>query len=209
MNTDDAGRRNHWSGVYSTKPADAVSWYQDEPALSLELIRRSCAPPARVIDVGGGASFLVDRLLEAGYSPGVLDISAAPLELVQRRLGAAAAGVSWIVADVTEYVAAEPWDVWHDRAVFHFLTEPPQRAAYRDAVLAGTHPGSAIIIATFGPEGPTRCSGLPTMRYSPEQLAAELGAGFELREHVVELHQPPAGGEQQFVYCRFGRTRKG
>lgn len=203
---EQQGMQDHWSGVYSTKAADSVSWFQDEPTLSLELIRQSCAPPARVIDVGGGASFLVDRLLAEGYTPAVLDISSEPLQLVQARLGAAAARVGWIVADVTKYVAPEPWDVWHDRAVFHFLTEAQDRAAYREAVLGSTGAGSTVIIATFGPEGPTRCSGLPTMRYAPAQLAAELGAGFELREHRLELHHTPSGAAQQFVYCRFVRT---
>lgn len=202
----DPDRQVHWSGVYAAKPADSVSWFQSEPALSIELIGRSSEPPARVLDVGGGASFLVDRLLAAGYDPGVLDVSREPLDLVKRRLGAAAAGVSFIVADVTRYVAPEPWDVWHDRAVFHFLTDPRDRAAYRTAMLAGTRPDGSIIVATFGPDGPRQCSGLPTMRYGPEQLAAELGQGVELRDHVLEMHRTPSGAEQQFVYCRFARS---
>lgn len=198
----DAG---HWAGVYASRSPDSVSWFQPEPALSLSLIRAACEPPARVLDVGGGASFLVDRLLEAGYTPGVLDIAGEPLAIVRKRLGADASRVTWIVEDVTRFAAPEPWDVWHDRAVFHFLNEPRDREAYRRALLAGTRPGSTVIIATFGPEGPLRCSGLPTMRYTPERLAAELGAELELKDHVIELHRTPAGAEQQFVYCRFAR----
>lgn len=191
--------------MYTAKPADSVSWFQQEPAVSMELIRKACKPPGRVLDVGGGASYLADRLLAAGFIPGVLDISREPLQLVQQRLGPAAAGVSFIVADVTRYVAPEPWDVWHDRAVFHFLTSPQERAAYRAAMLASTRSDGSIIVATFGPDGPKQCSGLPTMRYGPEELSAELGPAVELREHVLELHRTPSGAEQQFVYCRFAR----
>jgi 2-polyprenyl-3-methyl-5-hydroxy-6-metoxy-1,4-benzoquinol methylase len=198
---EQPGGRDHWS----SKPADSVSWYQDDPVLSIRLVRDAVRPPARVLDVGGGASFLVDRLLDAGYTPGVLDIADAPLELVRRRLGQAAAGVTWIVADVREFVATETWDVWHDRAVFHFLTEPEDQAAYRRSLLASTRPGSTVILATFGPEGPTRCSGLPTVRYAPGQLALIFGAGFQLQESAWETHATPTGGQQQFVYCRFKR----
>ena len=192
--------------MYTTRASDSVSWYQSVPALSMDLIARAHGPPARVLDVGGGASLLVDHLLRAGYTPGVLDIAPEPLHLVALRLGAAAGRVRFIVADVTQYVAAEPWDVWHDRAVFHFLTTPEDRAAYRATVLASTRPGGSVIVATFGPDGPQRCSGLPTMRYGPNQLAAELGPGLALREHVMELHHTPSGAEQQFVYCRFARS---
>lgn len=195
----------HWSTVHSTRPADSVSWYQAEPALSLRLVRAGAEPPARVLDVGGGASLLVDHLLVAGYRPGVLDISDAPLELVRRRLGPAASQVSWVVADVREFATPEPWDVWHDRAVFHFLTAPEDREAYRRALITGTRRGSTVILATFGPEGPTRCSGLPVERYSPGRLAEVMGAAFQLVEIAWEMHTTPAGGRQQFVYCRFTR----
>jgi hypothetical protein len=197
--------RGHWTNVYSTTRTGAVSWYQDRPALSLALIERACRPPARVLDVGAGLSFLVDHLLERGYQPGVLDIAEAPLARVRTRLGPAASNVEWFTVDVRQFAARRPWDVWHDRAVFHFLTEAQDRLAYRAAVTTSTRPGSGVIIAAFGPEGPQRCSGLPTMRYAPDQLATELGPAFELAETELELHHTPSGGTQQFVYCRFIR----
>jgi SAM-dependent methyltransferase len=199
-------RRDHWHDVHSKKAADEVSWYQAEPALSLDLIRRSAAAPARVLDVGAGTSRLVDRLLELGYRPGALDITTEPLRRVRQRLGAAAEGVEWFVADMTRFVSPHGWDVWHDRAAFHFLTDAADRSAYRDVLLRSTAPGASVIIATFGPEGPDRCSGLPTVRYSPEQLQAELGAGVVLAGTEWEQHRTPAGGRQQFIYCRFVRT---
>jgi hypothetical protein len=202
----NAGGREHWAGVYSAKAADSVSWYQAEPALSLELIERAAAAPARVIDVGGGTSFLVDRLLEKGYRPAVLDIAAEPLEVVKARLGSAAKDVDWFVADVTTFNPSTTWDVWHDRAVFHFLTDGQDRSRYRQSLLRATEPGSGVIVATFGPDGPDRCSGLPTVRYAPEDLLREFGAGFELVEAATEEHQTPGGNTQAFSYCRFRRV---
>jgi hypothetical protein len=169
------------------------------------MIGRASSPPGRVIDVGGGASHLVDWLVERGYRAGVLDISDEPLKIVRKRLSNAAARVEWFVADVTEFISPHEWDVWHDRAVFHFLMDAPDRQKYREALLAATAPGSHVIIATFGPEGPERCSGLPTMRYSATGLHRELGKEFELIETEWEDHHTPGGKVQQFVYGRFER----
>lgn len=201
-----AGEREaHWARVYSTRAETSVSWYQDEPRVSLAMIARACSPPARIIDVGGGTSYLAERLLVQGYRVGVLDISDEPLKVVRKRLGDAAAEVECFVADATAFVSPHPWDVWHDRAVFHFLTDARDRRKYRKAILAATAPGSQLIIATFGPEGPEQCSGLPTMRYSPADLHRELGPLFELLETEWEDHHTPGGKVQQFVYTRFGR----
>jgi hypothetical protein len=205
-NTESDCGQEHWARVYSTKAADSVSWYQSEPTMSLEMIVRAAAPPARVIDVGGGTSFLVDRLLDMGYRPAVLDIAAEPLATVQARLGRASKNVDWLVADVTMFNPSEKWDVWHDRAVFHFLTDRQDRDQYRQNVLRATEVGASVIVATFGPDGPDRCSGLPTVRYAPEDLRRELGPAFELVEAVGEDHQTPAGSVQPFVYCRFRRV---
>jgi hypothetical protein len=202
---ESTGGREHWARVYSTKAADSVSWYQAEPALSLEMIARAAAPPARVIDVGGGASYLVDRLLEKGYRPAVLDIAAEPLDAVKARLGPEAKRVEWLVEDVTRFNPADTWDVWHDRAVFHFLTNSQDRDRYRQSVLRATRIGSSVIVATFGPDGPDRCSGLPTVRYAPEELHRELGSEFELVETAEENHATPGGSTQPFIYCRFLR----
>jgi hypothetical protein len=202
-----SARDDHWDAVYSDKGHESVSWFQESPELSLSMIRRAASPPAAVLDVGGGASFLADHLLEAGFRVGVLDISAAPLQIVQARLGTRQAEVEWIVADIRTYRPTRAWDVWHDRAVFHFLVTPQDRAAYLDALAAGTRSGAAVVIATFGPEGPERCSGLPISRYSPEELADQLGSSFSLLETEWENHRTPFGTRQQFVYCRFQRNR--
>jgi hypothetical protein len=206
VNTDSNGGQEHWARIYATKAIGSVSWYQAEPTLSLDMIARAAAPPARVIDVGGGTSFLVDRLLEKGYQPAVLDIAAEPLDVVKSRLGPAAKEVDWLVADVTMFHPSKKWDVWHDRAVFHFLMEGQDRDRYRKSVLRATVIGSSVIVATFGPHGPVRCSGLPTVRYSPEELRLELGPGFELVETAKEDHQTPGGSTQSFIYCRFRRV---
>jgi hypothetical protein len=206
VNTESNGGQEHWARVYTTKSVDAVSWYQAEPTLSLAMVVRAAAPPARVIDVGGGTSFLVDRLLEKGYRPAVLDIAAEPLDVVKTRLGPAAKDVDWVVADVTMFNPSEKWDVWHDRAVFHFLTDRQDRDRYRQSVLRATEMGSSVIVATFGPDGPDRCSGLPTVRYAPEELRRELGPAFELVETAREDHQTPGGSTQPFIYCRFRRV---
>lgn len=197
-------RKQHWEQVYSTKPSDTVSWFQQHAGQSLNIIRGTGAGKgAEIIDIGGGASILVDELLAEGYGKvSVLDISAAALAVAKQRLGNAATAVNWIVGDITS-VALPPhqYDIWHDRAVFHFLTEPADRQAYVQQVLHSVRPGGHVIVATFAEDGPEKCSGLTTVRYRPESLHAEFGDSFRLVAHEKEAHKTPAGKEQQFVYC--------
>ncbi len=196
--------KNHWETVYSTKATDAVSWFQEHAHQSINLIQATgVSQSASIIDVGGGASTLVDDLLAAGYSAlTVLDLSAAAMEAPKTRLGAMAAQVQWLEADVIQ-VALPPhgFEVWHDRAVFHFLTAPEDRAAYVSKVLHAVKPGGHVIIATFAQDGPTQCSGLPVMRYSAPELHAQFGEPFKLVKHETDAHHTPFGTVQQFVYC--------
>lgn len=200
-----AERRTHWDTVYTTKASDAVSWFQPEPTQSLRLLHRAgLTKQSCVIDVGGGDSHLVDHLIRDGCTcVAVLDVSEAALTRAQTRLGEAADTVEWIVADVTGSWSVTPRDIWHDRAVFHFLTHPADRARYLDHLREVTKPGGHVIIATFAMDGPEKCSGLPVVRYSPESLAQELGSDFRLVEHAPETHRTPGGGTQSFVYCVF------
>lgn len=199
----------HWQQVYETKRPDAVSWYQPSAARSLALIRRfipdSSAP---VIDVGAGASVLVGELLDAGYSDlTVLDIAAGALAISQARLGEHAGRVQWIEHDVrTAPLPTVHYAGWHDRAVFHFLTEAEDRAAYVAQLERCVRVGGHVLIATFAEDGPTKCSGLPVVRYSPEMLRAELGEDFHLVETERELHPTPMGTSQSFLYCVFRKT---
>ena len=196
--------KDHWEKVYATKAATEVSWFQPHAQLSLKLIRDAGVPTsASIIDVGGGASTLVDDLLAAGYAAiTVLDLSGSALAAARARLGTRAAQVQWIEANVVEAeLPAQAYDVWHDRAVFHFLTTEQDRRAYVQAVLRAVKPGGLVIVATFAEDGPTQCSGLPVMRYSAHELHAEFGAPFALLGHDRESHHTPAGGEQRFVYC--------
>ncbi len=196
-------RRQHWEKVYSSKATDQVSWFQPHAASSLRLIADCAGTDAHIIDVGGGASVLVDDLLDTGYrNLTVLDLAESALAVSRARLGARAQSVQWIAADVTRAdLPAARYDVWHDRAVFHFLTDPADRARYVDQVLKSVKPGGRVIIAAFGPGGPLQCSGLDVVRYAPDALHAEFGARFRLIGHETEIHRTPAGGEQEFVYC--------
>ena len=196
--------KNHWDSVYGGRKPDEVSWYQRHLEKSLELIGATGAgKDAAIIDLGGGASTLVDDLLAAGYTNlTVLDISSAALRAAQTRLGARAGQVTWLEADVTRAeLPGRGYDVWHDRAVFHFLTEAEDRRRYVAAVERAVKPGGHVIVATFGPHGPLKCSGLEIARYTPEQLHHEFGGNYELRRSVVEDHRTPAGGHQEFIYC--------
>lgn len=196
--------REHWERVYSSKATDAVSWFQEHAESSLRLIQATgVSGAAPVIDVGGGASTLVDDLLVYGYTNlTVLDLSAAALKAAQTRLGARASQVTWIEADVVRAdLPQQGFDVWHDRAVFHFLTEPQERHAYVAKVLGAVKPGGHVIVATFAEDGPTQCSGLPVMRYSADELHAEFGEPFLLQQHTRESHHTPFGTVQQFTYC--------
>jgi 2-polyprenyl-3-methyl-5-hydroxy-6-metoxy-1,4-benzoquinol methylase len=196
--------KEHWQHVYTTKPTNAVSWFQEHADRSLQLIRDAgIARTASIIDVGGGASTLVDDLLRSGYRAlTVLDLSAAALAVAQRRLGTRAREVRWQEADITAVaLPAHAYDLWHDRAVFHFLTSPEQRSAYVQAVIRAVKPGGHVIVATFAEDGPTQCSGLPVMRYRADALHAEFGQPFELVKHENEEHHTPLGKVQKFVYC--------
>ncbi len=200
-------RTTHWDNVYATKGEAEVSWFQDNPAISLDMIR--AANPdhrAAIIDIGGGASRLVDALLQDGYRDlAVLDLSANALDAAKKRLGRAASTVDWIVADATAWQPAKTYDVWHDRAAFHFLTDPRDRAAYVERLRSAIAPGGQIIIATFAPDGPEKCSGLPVQRHDSASLAAELGPEFELVETRSEIHQTPWHSTQAFQFSRFRR----
>jgi hypothetical protein len=199
--------RSHWQRVYTTKPPAEVSWHQERSTLSFALINAAApAAMAGIIDVGGGASTLVDTLLEAGRSDlTVLDISEAALAHTKMRLGARAGQVAWVVADVTAWRPERTWDVWHDRAVFHFLTDTAQQDAYIAALFRATCTGASVIISTFAPEGPERCSGLPVQRYSAESLAKRLGGDLVLTGGGAEQHVTPWGSAQAFAYAVFRR----
>ncbi len=200
-------RRQHWDTTYTNKPETGVSWFQSDPALSFRWIKEA-APDhsAKIIDIGGGASRLADRLIAEGYSAlTVLDISSIALARACERIGAAADKVNWITADVTAWTPAQLWDVWHDRAVFHFLTESSGQDAYLSALRRGTKEGSVVIMATFAPTGPEKCSGLPVQRYDAQSLAARLGRDFHLYAEATERHQTPFGTTQDFIYAAFRR----
>ncbi|WFU73036.1 class I SAM-dependent methyltransferase [Bradyrhizobium sp. CB2312] len=200
-------RTTHWDNVYATKGEAEVSWFQDSPTISLDMIR-AAAPDhdAAIIDIGGGASRLVDALLRDGYRDlAVLDLSANALDAAKRRIGAAASTVDWIVADATTWRPAKTYDVWHDRAAFHFLTDPHDRAAYVERLRSAVKPEGHVIIATFAPEGPEKCSGLPVQRHDSASLAAELGPEFELVETQCEMHHTPWDSTQAFQFSRFRR----
>lgn len=196
--------KQHWETVYMTKSTDSVSWFQPHASLSLDLIRATgLGKDAGIIDVGGGASTLVDDLLANGYSDlTVLDLSAHAMEAARKRLGRDECRVRWIEADITEVdLPPKRYDIWHDRAVFHFLTTPEQREAYVQTVFRSVKPGGHVIVATFAEDGPLECSGLPVMRYRPEELHDQFGQAFTLLKHQKEAHHTPAGKVQQFVYC--------
>ncbi len=194
----------HWERIYRIKDPTQVSWYQPEPRLSLDLIRRAAPDPAdAIIDVGGGASTLVDGLLDAGFlDVTVLDLAPSALAIARQRLGNRAARVTWLADGVLDApLPAANYAVWHDRAVFHFLTDPDDRARYVAQARRAVQPGGYAIVASFGPDGPVRCSGLDVVRYSPDAMHAEFGAGFRLLDSAREDHRTPAGATQAFVYC--------
>lgn len=200
-----AGRQAHWDDVYRTKGETSVSWFQETPAPSLELMalvgatRRSA-----IIDIGGGASRLVDCLVSRGYEDvTVLDLSAAALTHARTRLGDRADRVAWIVADVTAWEPSRTFDVWHDRAAFHFLTEPADRAAYADRLRRALRHGGHAIIGTFAPDGPEKCSGLPVARHDATSLATLLGTGFVLVDTRRHEHATPWGATQRFQFSTF------
>lgn len=197
--------KEHWKKVYQTKQPIEVSWFQTDPAVSLELIALTgINHTQRIIDVGGGASVLVDKLLDAGFEGlTVLDISSAALDYAKERLGERSANIQWIESDVTEFEFVRKYDLWHDRAVFHFLTDPEDRKKYKKVLNESLNPGGHVIIAAFALEGPPKCSGLDVERYSPEKMKNEIGGSFDLIKSVDEIHRTPWNAEQKFIYCYF------
>ncbi|MBS4085001.1 MAG: class I SAM-dependent methyltransferase [Rhizobiales bacterium] len=196
-------RRQHWEDVYQAKQETDVSWFQPKPELSLALIREHAPQTnASVIDIGGGASSLAAALLGLGYRDlAVLDISSAALERAKANLGADAAKIEWIVADITAWQPQCRWQVWHDRAVFHFLTDTASQDAYIRALNAATETGAIAIISGFAPDGPEKCSGLPVVRYDAQSLSKRIGPDFELLAEQREEHHTPGGAMQKFYYA--------
>src|SRR6202158_52352 len=205
----DLSRQNHWEKVYTTKGESEVSWFQETPAPSLELIELVGAiQNSAIIDIGGGASRLVDNLVSRGYEDlTVLDLSGAALASARSRIGDKANRVTWITADVTAWEPSRTYDVWHDRAAFHFLTEPNDQAAYVARLRRALRLGGHAIIATFAPDGPERCSGLMVSRYDANALAATLGEGFGLIDTLRHDHTTPWGAVQKFQFSTFRREQ--
>ena len=203
----DLGRQAHWENVYTTKDEKAVSWFQERPDISLDLIRATGVDAsASIIDIGGGASRLVDALIDEGFKAvTILDLSEMALATSKLRLGARGAQVQWVVADVTTWEPSQTYDVWHDRAALHFLTDPKDRAAYVARLIRAVRPGGHVVIGTFAPDGPERCSGLPVVRYDAATLRELLGRSFELIESRRHDHQTPTGATQRFQFSRFRR----
>ncbi|MEP6986062.1 MAG: class I SAM-dependent methyltransferase [Chloroflexota bacterium] len=203
--------KSHWEEVYQTKASHEVSWYQTEASLSLDFIQRAgLEPDANIIDVGGGSSILVDGLIKQGYrNLIVLDISGESLAVSRERLGNLGEPVQWLEADITQVkLPPQRYDLWHDRAVFHFLTTSEQRQTYVRTAQQSLKPDGQLIIATFAPDGPLQCSNLTVAHYDPTQLAAELGTAFSLIDYEYEAHRTPWGSTQSFVYCRFRLVRQ-
>lgn len=200
---------DHWDNVYRNKSFDSVSWYAPHLDESVRMIEQLCpSKTASIVDIGGGESTLVDDLLHKQYQDvSVLDISAAAIDFTRKRLGFRARQVGWHVGDVTRYdFGAKKFDLWHDRAVFHFLTDPVARQTYVELVRRSVKPGGHVLMATFGPDGPLKCSGLDVVRYDEQSLHDEFGVGFRLLGNEIVKHHTPMGTEQQFLYCwcRFG-----
>jgi SAM-dependent methyltransferase len=202
------GRREHWEQIYASRSPDQVSWFEPDPAVSRTLIADAIQEGAgSVIDVGGGASTLVDEVLDLGVERiAVLDISETALAVSKRRLGSRAHSVEWIVGDVTTLDDLGPFDIWHDRAVFHFLTDEQDRGHYVRLAERTVQPGGTAVMATFAVDGPERCSGLEVQRYDPARLAAQCGPGFELRTEQRHVHTTPGRVRQNFLYATFRRT---
>ena len=198
----------HWENVYRTKGERDVSWFQDRPEISLELIKAAgVAPDAAIVDIGGGASRLVDALLDDGFvNLTVLDLSESALAAAKARLGRQGADVKWVAADVTAWEPAHTYDLWHDRAAFHFLTDPKDRAAYAARVSRAVRAGGHVIIGTFALDGPERCSGLPVVRHDAASIGAVLGPSFALIESRNHAHRTPMGSIQRFQFSRFRRA---
>ncbi|MBI2487370.1 MAG: methyltransferase domain-containing protein [Deltaproteobacteria bacterium] len=197
-------RKSHWENIYTEKLPTLVSWYQEHQQMSLRFIERTgISKSARIIDVGGGASTLVDDLLVRGFKHiTVLDISSKAINVARARLGSRTDDVTWVEADITQVILPQNhYDLWHDRAVFHFLTCAQDRQKYIESVKDSLKSVGHIIVATFAPDGPPLCSGLDVVRYSPDSLLEEFGSDFELIENASEEHLTPFGTKQKFIYC--------
>ena len=203
-------RKKHWGDVYQEKSPSEVSWYQKEPKLSLELIRRTnVATNDAIIDVGGGASVLVDYLSKECYTNlTVLDISENAISISKKRLGDTAKSIEWIVSDITQFDTSQKFSLWHDRALFHFLTDPSDRKIYVKALIKAIRTEGHLIIATFAIGGPEKCSGLEIVQYDSEKMIAELGDNFALLEERKEIHITPANKKQEFIFFHFLRVPK-
>jgi SAM-dependent methyltransferase len=204
----DTGGKVHWEGVYNSRGEQEVSWFQESPEPSLELIGLASAKPdAAIIDIGGGASRLVDTLLMQGFENlTVLDLSEAALDKARSRLGSVARSIRWIAADVTSWKPDAKYDVWHDRAAFHFLTERDEQQAYIDRLKQALRPGGYAIIGTFALDGPEKCSGLPVVRQSPETMVVLLGSDFHLVDARRHEHATPWQSVQKFQFSTFRRV---
>ena len=203
--------RSHWETVWGDRATEEVTWYQATPAVSLDLISQVATPTAAIIDVGGGCSLLIDHLLAAGYSDlSVLDISSAAIGRTRERVGREGNEVSWLVGDVTDWQPDREYDVWHDRAVLHFLIAEAARDRYVECLRSALGPAGHVILATFGPDGPEYCSGLPVRRYGRDDMIEALGEGFEPLNFVEEVHRAPSGATQEFLYglFQFSSTRE-
>jgi trans-aconitate methyltransferase len=201
-------RIDHWNEVYTKKSEDELSWHQDDPSVSLDLMRMAdLATTSAIIDIGAGTSRLLERLVDLGLNDlSALDLSESALSAAQVQLGEHSRSVKWIVADITRWEPPRTYDIWHDRAVFHFLVNPEDQIAYIQRLSQSVAPGGHAIIATFATDGPEKCSGLPVVRYSPASLADALGAKFSLLTHRSYLHHTPWGSEQSFQYSLFRKV---
>ncbi len=204
---NEAARRDHWETVYGSRIFTDVSWFQPRPERSLQLVEQTAVDrDDAIIDIGGGASTLVDHLLDDGFTDvTVLDVAGKAFEQAQERLGARARDVEWVVSDVTAFRPTRTWQLWHDRAALHFLIDEQDRARYVDVLKRALGSGGHVVLATFGPEGPLKCSGLEIRRYSIDLVEELLGPGFELQSHELEDHVTPTGSKQQFLYSCWTR----
>ena len=198
-------RKEHWDGIYSSKKTEELSWYQPDPIEPLHLFNNlQLQKSANIIDIGGGDSLFVDALLQRGYSNiSVLDISQKSIERAKLRLGKLAEKVKWIVADASQFIPDEKYDFWHDRAAFHFLTEPAEISGYLNALDKGLHPNGMLFIGTFSTHGPTQCSGINIRQYSQDSMAKQLGPGYQNLECLETGHKTPSGSIQNFIFCSY------
>ena len=205
MSKTSFSRKDHWESIYSKKQMEEVSWYQAIPKVSLDLFKKFKIPKdARILDVGGGDGYLVDRLIDLGYKNiSVLDISEKALEKAKMRLGAKASKVTWIVSDITQFETDYSFDAWHDRAVFHFLTSPADVRQYVDLVTRSLSKNGWLFMGTFSTEGPTKCSGLDIQQYSEKSLTDLFKSGFVKKECFLQKHSTPFDSLQEFLFCSF------